>query len=59
MQKLGFPAMKSLDKPRSLSGSANMYSFSNRKPPDSVSSGSFSNLKLTAGFSLVHFVPLL
>ncbi|CAD5313446.1 unnamed protein product [Arabidopsis thaliana] len=48
MQKLGFPAMKSLDKPRSLSGSANMYSFSNRKPPDSVSSGSFSNLKLTA-----------
>ncbi|KAG7597926.1 hypothetical protein ISN44_As06g022370 [Arabidopsis suecica] len=48
MQKLGFPAMKSLDKPRSLSGSANMYSFSNRQPQDSVSSGSFSNLKLTA-----------
>ncbi|CAL9215905.1 unnamed protein product [Arabidopsis halleri] len=48
MQKLGFPAMKSLDKPRSLSGSANMYSFSNLQPQDSVSSGSFSNLKLTA-----------
>nr|QNU10193.1 ZYP1B [Arabidopsis halleri] len=48
MQKLGFPAMKSLDKPRSLSGSANMYSFSNRQPQDSVTSGSFSNLKLTA-----------
>ncbi|CAL9215907.1 unnamed protein product [Arabidopsis halleri] len=48
MQKLGFPAMKSLDQLRSLSGSAKTYSFSTRPPQDSVSSGSFSNLKLTA-----------
>ncbi|EFH66766.1 hypothetical protein ARALYDRAFT_889731 [Arabidopsis lyrata subsp. lyrata] len=48
MQKLGFPAMKSLDQLRSFSGSAKTYSFSTRPPQDSVSSGSFSNLKLTA-----------
>ncbi|XP_023632721.1 synaptonemal complex protein 1 isoform X2 [Capsella rubella] len=48
MQKLGFPAMKSLDQLRSLSGSAKTHSFSTRPPQDSFSSGSFSNLKLTA-----------
>ncbi|KAL1225789.1 Synaptonemal complex protein 1 [Cardamine amara subsp. amara] len=48
MQKLGFPATKSLDQLRSLSGSAKTFSFSGRPPQDSVSSGSFSNLKLTA-----------
>ncbi|XP_010459969.1 PREDICTED: synaptonemal complex protein 1 isoform X2 [Camelina sativa] len=48
MQKLGFPAMKSFDQLRSMSGSAKTHSFSTRPPQDSVSSGSFSNLKLTA-----------
>ncbi|VYS46878.1 unnamed protein product [Arabidopsis thaliana] len=48
MQKLGFPAMKSFDQLRSLPGSAKTYFFSTRPPQDSVSSGSFSNLKLTA-----------
>ncbi|CAN8233973.1 unnamed protein product [Cochlearia groenlandica] len=48
MQKLGFPAMKSLDQIRSLSGSTKSFSFSSRQPPDSVSSGNFSNLKFTA-----------
>ncbi|XP_010459976.1 PREDICTED: synaptonemal complex protein 1-like [Camelina sativa] len=48
MQKLGFPAMKSFDQLRSMSGSAKTHSYSTRPPQDSVSSGSFSNLKLTA-----------
>ncbi|CAH8356137.1 unnamed protein product [Eruca vesicaria subsp. sativa] len=52
MQKLGFPAMKSLDQIRSsmAAGSAkNLSSFSySRQPHDSFSSGNFSNLKLTA-----------
>ncbi|CAA7013341.1 unnamed protein product [Microthlaspi erraticum] len=48
MQKLGFPAMKSLDQIRSLSGSAKNFSYSSRPPQDSVSSGNFSNLKFTA-----------
>ncbi|WZZ67128.1 hypothetical protein YC2023_078498 [Brassica napus] len=50
MQKIGFPAMKSLDQIRSMAaGSAkNLSSFSSRQPHDSVSSGNFSNLKFTA-----------
>ncbi|XP_023632629.1 synaptonemal complex protein 1 isoform X2 [Capsella rubella] len=40
--------MKSLDQLRSLSGSAKTHSFSTRPPQNSLSSGSFSNLKLTA-----------
>ncbi|ONI35114.1 hypothetical protein PRUPE_1G516800 [Prunus persica] len=51
MQKLGFPSMRSLDKFKSLSksvsGTSNIFSYSSR-PPDSTSSGSFANLKLTA-----------
>lgn len=53
MQKLGFSSMKRLDQFKSLSssfpGTAKTFSFSSR-PPDSTSSGSFANLKLTAGF---------
>ncbi|KFK34376.1 hypothetical protein AALP_AA5G137200 [Arabis alpina] len=49
MQKIGFPAMKSMDQIRSLAGSAKNFSFSSRQSQDSVStSGNFSNLKLTA-----------
>ncbi|KAJ4874509.1 Synaptonemal complex protein 1 [Raphanus sativus] len=51
MQKLGFPAMKSLDQMRSsmAAGSGRNLSFSSRQQPhDSVSSGNFSNLKSTA-----------
>ncbi|CAH8309714.1 unnamed protein product [Eruca vesicaria subsp. sativa] len=48
MQKLGFPAMKSFDQMRSMAGSARNLSFPSRQPPDSVSSGNFSNLKSTA-----------
>ncbi|KAL5559001.1 hypothetical protein UlMin_035212 [Ulmus minor] len=52
MQKLGFPSMKSLDRLKSLSGSVSgtpkTFSFSSSRPPDSMSSGSFANLKLTA-----------
>ncbi|CAF2179023.1 unnamed protein product [Brassica rapa subsp. narinosa] len=50
MQKIGFPAMKSLDQIRSMAlGSAKNLSFSSsRQPHDSVSSGNFSNLKFTA-----------
>ncbi|KFK42204.1 hypothetical protein AALP_AA2G225000 [Arabis alpina] len=49
MQKIGFPAMKSMDQIRSLSGSAKNFSFSSRQSQDSAStSGNFSNLKLTA-----------
>ena len=58
MQKIGFPAMKSLDQIRSMAaGSAkNLSSFSSRQPHDSVSSGNFSNLKFTAGLlSVVSF----
>lgn len=54
MQKLGFPSMKSLDQFRSFAGSATgtakSFSFSSRPASDSISSGSFTNLKLTAGF---------
>ncbi|XP_030453405.1 synaptonemal complex protein 1-like isoform X1 [Syzygium oleosum] len=52
MQKLGFPSFKSLDqlKPRSASasGTARTVSFPSRPPTDSLSIGSFANLKLTA-----------
>ncbi|CAF2205869.1 unnamed protein product [Brassica napus] len=49
MQKLGFPAMKSLDQMRSMAGSGRNLAFSSRQQPhDSVSSGNFSNLKSTA-----------
>ncbi|XP_021284664.1 synaptonemal complex protein 1-like isoform X3 [Herrania umbratica] len=52
MQKLGFPSMKSLDHFKSLSGSgsgaARNFSFPSRPSTDSVSLGSFANLKLTA-----------
>ena len=54
MQKLGFPSMKSLDQFKSFAGSATgtakSFSFSSRPASDSISSGSFTNLKLTAGF---------
>ncbi|XP_043808871.1 synaptonemal complex protein 2 isoform X3 [Manihot esculenta] len=52
MQKLGFPSMKSLDHFKSLSGplsgSAKNLSSYTRPSSDSISSGSFANLKLTA-----------
>lgn len=52
MQKLGFPSMKSLDQLKSLTGTAKAFSFSSHPPGDSMSAGSFANLKLTAGFFL-------
>ncbi|GFY85831.1 myosin heavy chain-related protein [Actinidia rufa] len=49
---VGLPGMKSLNHYKSLSGSASgaakTYSISSWPPSDSVSSGSFANLKLTA-----------
>lgn len=55
MQKLGFPGMRNLDQFKSLSksvsGAPKIFSYSSR-PPDSIASGSFANLKLTAGFEL-------
>ncbi|KAL1170851.1 hypothetical protein V6Z11_A05G240700 [Gossypium hirsutum] len=52
MQKLGFPSIKNLDHFKSLSrsgfGTAKTFSFSSRPSSDSVSLGSFANLKLTA-----------
>ncbi|KAH1065339.1 hypothetical protein J1N35_030326 [Gossypium stocksii] len=52
MQKLGFPSIKNLDNFKSLSrsgsGAAKTFSFSSRPYSDSVSLGSFANLKLTA-----------
>jgi hypothetical protein len=56
MQRLGFPISKSLDKFKSLYGTTSggtakpLSSISARQNTDSVSSGSFANLKLTAGF---------
>ncbi|KAK9930531.1 hypothetical protein M0R45_027568 [Rubus argutus] len=51
MQKLGFPSMRSLDQFKSLSkpvsGPPKIFAYSSR-PPESTSSGSFANLKLTA-----------
>ncbi|KAJ8625697.1 hypothetical protein MRB53_034227 [Persea americana] len=47
MQKLGFPAMKSLERYRYSPGSAKPLPISSRSS-DSVSYGSFANLKLTA-----------
>ncbi|KAJ1381592.1 hypothetical protein SESBI_45014, partial [Sesbania bispinosa] len=53
MQKLGFPISKSLDQFKSLYGSASgtaktLPSLSSRPSADSIASGSFANLKLTA-----------
>ncbi|XWS25279.1 hypothetical protein CRYUN_Cryun27aG0055700 [Craigia yunnanensis] len=52
MQKLGLPSMKSLDRFKTLPGSVygppKTFSFSSRPSPDSISLGSFTNLKLTA-----------
>ncbi|KAJ4839896.1 Synaptonemal complex protein 1 [Turnera subulata] len=52
MQKLGIPSMKTLDQLKSLSGSLSgstkNYSFPSRQSSESLSSGSFANLKLTA-----------
>jgi hypothetical protein len=55
MQRLGLPISKSLDKFKSLYGTTSgtakpLSSISARQTTDSVSSGSFANLKLTAGF---------
>ncbi|XP_062024046.1 uncharacterized protein LOC133740143 [Rosa rugosa] len=54
MQKLGFPSMRSLDQFKSLSksvsrGPPKTFAYSSR-PQELTSSGSFANLKLTAGF---------
>lgn len=54
MQKLGFSGMKNLDHFRSsggsLAGAGKTAQISNLKPSsDSMSYGSFANLKLTAG----------
>ncbi|KAK6940157.1 hypothetical protein RJ641_029688 [Dillenia turbinata] len=52
MNKLGFSGMRSLDQLNSLSGSrpvsTKIFSASSRPSSDSLSSGSFANLKLTA-----------
>ncbi|XP_044478379.1 synaptonemal complex protein 2-like isoform X2 [Mangifera indica] len=48
MQKLGFQSIKSLDQLKSLSGTARTFAISSRPSSDSITSGSFSNLKLTA-----------
>ncbi|XP_050377120.1 synaptonemal complex protein 2-like [Argentina anserina] len=53
MQKLGFPSMRSLDQFKSLSKSASgappkTFAAYSSRPPESTSSGSFANLKLTA-----------
>ncbi|XWS15003.1 hypothetical protein CRYUN_Cryun35bG0057200 [Craigia yunnanensis] len=52
MQKLGFPSLTGLDHFKSLSasgsGAAKTFSLSSRPSPDSISLGSFANLKLTA-----------
>lgn len=59
MQKLGFPSVKSLDQFKSLSRSAKSFSFSSRPSTDSLTSGSFANLKLTAGFWSFNYECLL
>ncbi|GKV09331.1 hypothetical protein SLEP1_g20849 [Rubroshorea leprosula] len=54
MKKIGFSSMRSLDQLKSLTGSvagggvAKNLSFSSRPSSDSISYGSFANLKLTA-----------
>lgn len=59
MNKLvGLSGLKSLEHFRSYSGAGASKTFSSSpRPSDSVSLGSFANLKLTAGFSrnLVHY----
>lgn len=63
MQKLGFPSTKStLDKFKSLYGSSSSLtaknsSFSSRPSSDSISLGSFANLKLTAGSNRNSALP--
>ena len=64
MHKLvGLSGMKSLDHYKSLSGAASgtakTYSISSRPSSDSVSSGSFANLKLTAGTLRTNLDPWL
>lgn len=76
MHKLGFSGLKSLDQFKSLSGSipgtAKTFSVPGRPSSDSITLGSFANLKLTAGlrfsrcsfyflfvFSMENFEPLL
>ncbi|KAI9121806.1 hypothetical protein K1719_007196 [Acacia pycnantha] len=53
MQKLGLASSKSLDKFKSLygpaSGTTKALSFSSRPSTNSISLGSFANLKLTTG----------
>ncbi|KAF6148740.1 hypothetical protein GIB67_019348 [Kingdonia uniflora] len=48
MSKLRFSTMKSLDQLRSMSGASKTYQMSSRSSSDSISLGSFANLKLTA-----------
>ncbi|CAK7347138.1 unnamed protein product [Dovyalis caffra] len=48
MQKLGFPSMKTLDQLKSPPGYAKNFSFHSRPSTDSITSGSFANLKITA-----------
>ena len=63
MNKLGFSGLKSLDQFKSLSGSiygaAKNYSVPGRPSSDSITLGSFSNLKLTAGLKISVVLLLL
>ena len=60
MNKLaGLSGLKSLDKFRAYSGAGVAKTFSNSpRPSDSISLGSFANLKLTAGLShnFIHYM---
>lgn len=62
MKKIGFSSMNSLEQLKTLSGSvagggvAKNLTFSSRPSSDSISYGSFANLKLTAGFDREIFV---
>ena len=59
MHKLGFSGLKSLDQFKSLSGSipgtAKTFSVPGRPSSDSITLGSFANLKLTAGLKILVF----
>lgn len=61
MQKLGFPALKSLDQLRSFktplsgAGKASPIVIPSPPPADSINYGSFATLKRTAGLSLFLF----
>ncbi|KAL5705256.1 hypothetical protein ACHQM5_023585 [Ranunculus cassubicifolius] len=48
MSKLGFPGMRSVDQLRSLSGSTKSFQMPTRSSSESITMGSFANLKLTA-----------